>query len=96
MPVDPIAPITANLSANQERAKQPIEEFKEFLAKAIQEVDAKHKKSEELVKKVATGEAENLHEVMIALEEADVALQLTLQIRNKIVEAYQEISRMQV
>jgi flagellar hook-basal body complex protein FliE len=39
---------------------------------------------------------DNLHQVMIASEKADIALQFTVQIRNKILEAYQEIMRMNV
>lgn len=38
----------------------------------------------------------NLHEVMIAAEKADIALQFTLQVRNKIMDAYNEIMRMQI
>ena len=43
-----------------------------------------------------TGKPVDLHQVMIAAEQAGLALQLTVQVRNKIIEAYQEISRMQV
>jgi flagellar hook-basal body complex protein FliE len=45
---------------------------------------------------LATGQAENLHKVMIDAEKADIALQFTLQVRNKLLEAYQEIMRMQI
>ncbi|MFO7154117.1 MAG: flagellar hook-basal body complex protein FliE [Caldicoprobacter oshimai] len=45
---------------------------------------------------LATGQVENLHKVMIDAEKADIALQFTLQIRNKLLEAYQEIMRMQI
>ena len=45
---------------------------------------------------LATGGTENLHSVMIDLEKADIALQFTLQVRNRIMEAYHEIMRMQL
>lgn len=45
---------------------------------------------------LATGGMENLHGVMIDLEKADIALQFTLQVRNRIMEAYHEIMRMQL
>ncbi len=45
---------------------------------------------------LATGQVENLHKVMIDAEKADIALQFTLQVRNKLLEAYQEIMRMQI
>ena len=47
-------------------------------------------------RKFATGESENLHELMIMLEEAKLALDLTVEVRNKAIEAYQELTRMQV
>ncbi|MCM8901223.1 flagellar hook-basal body complex protein FliE [Caldicoprobacter algeriensis] len=45
---------------------------------------------------LATGQVENFHKVMIDAEKADIALQFTLQVRNKLLEAYQEIMRMQI
>ena len=42
------------------------------------------------------GKSKNIHETMIALNKADIAFRMTLQVRNKLVEAYQEIIRMQV
>jgi flagellar hook-basal body complex protein FliE len=46
--------------------------------------------------KLMTGEADNTHEAMIAAEKADIALRLTIQIRNKVIDAYNEIMRMQI
>jgi flagellar hook-basal body complex protein FliE len=48
------------------------------------------------VQKLAVGEAGNLHEVMIHLEEARLSFQLLAQVRNRMLEAYQEVMRMQV
>lgn len=52
--------------------------------------------ADQAVWRLAAGQADNLHEVMIAVERASIALELTIAIRNKLVEAYQEIMRMQV
>ena len=46
--------------------------------------------------KLAAGELEDISQAVVASEKADIALQLTLQVRNKVVDAYQEIMRMQV
>ena len=46
--------------------------------------------------KLAAGQVEDISEVVIAGEKAAIAVQLTMQVRNKMVEAYQEIMRMQV
>ena len=52
--------------------------------------------SDTLTEKLALGKEVDLHEVMIASQKASVTMQLTLEIRNKAVEAYQEMMRMQV
>ncbi|NPV43052.1 MAG: flagellar hook-basal body complex protein FliE [Firmicutes bacterium] len=70
--------------------------FKELLVKELQKVNSLQKNSEYLNNKLILGEVENVHQVMIAAEKADLALQLTLQIRNKILDAYNEIMRMQI
>ena len=54
------------------------------------------KRSETLANEAAIGGDVDLHDVMIAAEKASVAMQLTLQVRNKLVEAYQDVMRMQV
>jgi flagellar hook-basal body complex protein FliE len=43
-----------------------------------------------------TGQTQNIHQTMVALQEADVSFQLMMQIRNKLVSAYEEIQRMQI
>lgn len=48
------------------------------------------------LQRLAAGEATNLHDVMVRLEEARLSLQLMLQVRNRALEAYQEVMRMQV
>ena len=46
--------------------------------------------------KLFTGETNNLHQAMISMQEASVAFSLMVEVRNKLVESYQEIMRMQV
>jgi flagellar hook-basal body complex protein FliE len=53
-------------------------------------------KAQDIAEKFALGEVTDIHEVMIAAEEAGVALDLVMEIRNKLLDAYQEIMRMQV
>lgn len=48
------------------------------------------------VKENSTGGPVDLHDVMIAMEKADISLQMLVQVRNKTVDAYQEIMRMQI
>lgn len=70
--------------------------FGEILAASLNKVDELQKQSEAAKIQFLTGQAPDIHTVMIAGEKANLALQLTVQIRNKVIEAYQEIMRMQV
>jgi flagellar hook-basal body complex protein FliE len=70
--------------------------FGEILNKALDDVNSAQLKADGLVKKFLTGEIQDIHQVTIAMEEARLMMQLAVEVRNKIVEAYQEISRIQV
>lgn len=71
-------------------------DFKTLLANALHKVDAAQKESMLMTQKLIAGEVEDLHQVMIAAQKASITLDLTIQVRNKVVEAYQEIMRMQM
>lgn len=70
--------------------------FAEKLWQALEEVNALQKEADQAILDVALGKEENLHRAIIALERANLALGLVVQVRNKAIEAYQEIMRMQV
>lgn len=70
--------------------------FGSFLMEAMDNVNNAQKISEKFKDMLAIGELDNLHDLTIASEKADVALQITLGIRNKIVDAYKEILRIQI
>ncbi len=72
------------------------ESFSDFLKDSLAKVSSLEKESEEHTLKLVTGESENIHEAMIAAQKADIALQFTMQIRNKVLDAYNEIMRMQI
>ncbi|MFZ5898487.1 MAG: flagellar hook-basal body complex protein FliE [Bacillota bacterium] len=70
--------------------------FGEVLTRAIEELNASQVKADKAVQGFLSGEVKDVHQVMIALEEAHLMMQLSLEVRNKLVEAYQELSRMPV
>ncbi len=70
--------------------------FADMLKNSINEINSLQQQSAEMKSSLVTGEVNELHQVMISAEKSSLAFQLTLQIRNKVVEAYQEIMRMQV
>ncbi len=97
MKVDfPIQNLNIGAGIKNEAALKDKVPFMDFLNNAIQETNRLQLESERLNEAFAMGKKDNLHQVMIAAEKADIALQFTIQIRNKILEAYQEIMRMPV
>lgn len=70
--------------------------FSEILQKSIAEVNALQKEADQSVQDLAMGTGGDLHATMIALEKAELSFKLMMQVRNKIVAAYEEIMRMQV
>ncbi len=70
--------------------------FGQMLTRALSELSAQEARVDELNGMLARGEAVELHEIVIATEKARLALDLAVQVRNKVVEAYQEIMRMPV
>lgn len=70
--------------------------FDDMLKNALKEVSAAQNASDTKTDQLLTGEVQDVHEVMIASQKASLSLQMTMQVRNKVVEAYQEVMRMQV
>jgi flagellar hook-basal body complex protein FliE len=75
--------------------KEMWDNFGNKLRAAIDEVDGLDKQAQHLTNEFVLGRIENLHDVMIAAEKARTAMSLTLEVRNKALDAYKEIMRMQ-
>jgi flagellar hook-basal body complex protein FliE len=71
-------------------------DFGLWLSRALTRVNEDLAQADAGLQRLAAGDAQNLHQVMIALEEARLGLQLAVQVRNRLLEAYQEVLRMQV
>ncbi|MCX5827432.1 MAG: flagellar hook-basal body complex protein FliE [Deltaproteobacteria bacterium] len=85
-----------------QKVKQPFRQeksgnsFGNVLKDAVNEVSQMQVQADQSVTKMQVQESGSLHEVMIALEKADISFRTMLQVRNKALEAYQEIMRMSV
>jgi len=62
----------------------------------LEEVNALQRDAGESVEKLVAGEINDVHEVMVAVEKAGVSFELLMELRNKMIEAYQELMRIQV
>lgn len=82
------------------KTMQPPEEssgkFADFLKTSIENVNEAQFNSDQKTKALAMGEIDNLHEVMIAAQKASITLETTVQVQKKVIDAYNEIMRMQV
>ncbi len=76
--------------------EQPAKSFSETLKESIQSVSDVQTQAGQAIIDLTTGKKQDLHQTMVAIEKADVTFQLMMQVRNKIVSAYEEISRMQI
>ena len=96
-PISPIKP-AALFDLLQQTAKtaQKPGEFQTAFQGAIQNLEAAHKDASAAVEKFLNGENEELHTTIMATQRAEIAFDLGLQVRNKVVAAYQEIMRMQM
>ena len=72
------------------------EGFSSFLADAISHVNQVQQSSQSAVEKFLSGEDEEVHKVALATQEAEITLDLFMQIRNKVIQAYQQVMQMQM
>lgn len=70
--------------------------FANWVEKELSSLNTQLVTAEQGIQKLATGTAENLHEVMLQLEQARLAMQVAAQVRSRVLEAYQDVMRMQV
>ena len=96
MKIDSIASIgnmVENKGVNTHKGKTT---FSEVLKDSIQKAGELEKEADQEAIKLAKMETQDIHNTMIAIEKADLTFQLMMQVRNKIISAYEEIMRMQV
>jgi flagellar hook-basal body complex protein FliE len=103
MAIDPITrvnTVSQLTPPNGTGAQGPVDEaltdFGTVLSNALGTLNQKEAVANSAISSLAAGEDIEIHQVMLAMQEADISFQLALEVRNKVVEAYQEVMRMQV
>ena len=94
--VSPLPPITPTAPTQAPAGTGPTSNVKTDFAAGLEQVQKLTDTADQLGAQVATGKLENIHDFMAASAKANLAVELTATVRNKAVEAYQEIMRMQV
>lgn len=80
----------------QDKASGSGQSFLDHLKDSIKETNGMQKSADKLAVDVATGKSANLHETMLAVTQAELTFNLMVQVRNRALEAYQEVMRMPV
>jgi flagellar hook-basal body complex protein FliE len=70
--------------------------FSDILTKSFEKVNEQQHDADQAIKELVSGRTKNIHETLLTVERADASLKLAMQVRNKILDAYREIMRMQV
>lgn len=91
-----LPPISTTSPQRSSAGPNPTGDFGAMLRNALAEVNQTQLESARMDRLLAQGQLTNVHEAVIAAEKATLSLELTVQIRNKLLEAYQEVMRMNV
>ncbi|MBQ9634257.1 MAG: flagellar hook-basal body complex protein FliE [Schwartzia sp.] len=100
MVMEPLQMTPVKMSATShlgETIPEPeVKTFGQYMIDALKQTNDLQKKSDAMNAALAAGEVEDISQVVIAGQKAEIALQLTMQVRNRALSAYQELMRMQV
>ncbi len=97
-PVQPAYPAPAGPSGAGAAAPQAVKgkDFKTILLDSLEEVNRLQTEADQGVQRWLTGETDNLAEVLTAVNKADIAFDLLMEVRNKLTDAYREIQQMRI
>ena len=98
--VVPVAPVDAPewdiAAAGVGKTAPAGAEFGHLISDGLSHVNAQLAASDVDLQRIATGDVQNLHQVMMRLEESRLSFQLLMQVRNRLLEAYQDVMKMQI
>ena len=83
-----------NMPSNNEKNSKDDSSFNDILTKSLKEVNSAQIKSINVLNSLVVGKTENIHETMIQMQKASISFQMMMKVRNKLVDAYNEIIKM--
>ncbi|MGQ9524904.1 MAG: flagellar hook-basal body complex protein FliE [Armatimonadota bacterium] len=95
MQIEPIGQYPQTASAPQTSGQQGVS-FAEMVTNAIDAVTDAQSRADKAVERVAEGDLESVHDALLAIQQATQGIKLLVQVRNKVIEAYQEVMRTQI
>jgi len=96
LPISPISPASVIAAPSLGAGSNSAGGFGSILQDAMGKVGELHDDASKSVESFLSGEGDDLHKTIMTTQRADLAMELFLQVRNKVVQAYQEVMRMQV
>lgn len=94
--INSLQQISGQIKPELASSKEDSSDFGKMLGDAIKQVNQSQIESEKMTNQLVTGEVQDVHQVMLAAQKASLSLNLTVEVRNKVIESYQEIMRMQM
>jgi len=94
--IDTISLLTTKANSTVNKADSANEDFSKILQQSIEEINDTQVKSDRAMADIATGEVKDLHQAAIAINKAEISMKMMLEIRNKALSAYKEISKTQI
>ncbi len=98
--INPIGPLRDPERTHEAQRKtaagKDVPSFKQTLSSFMKDVNSMQVKADKSIEKMAAGEITDVHQVMNTVQEAKVAFNMMMEIRNKVMEAYQEVMRMRL
>jgi flagellar hook-basal body complex protein FliE len=91
-----LSPASAGIAARPQAATEAQKPFKDFMLEALNEVNTMQQDADKAVQQLVTGGDANAAEVLTTLQKADMSFKLMMQIRNKLVQAYQEVNNIRI
>ncbi len=95
MNIHSVGNITTQMPSVQPAAKKP-DNFAALMQHYVQQANQETKAASKAGMELAMGESKNVSETLLAMQKADLSFQLMVGVRNKLVDAYREVMRMQV
>ena len=85
-----------NITTHNKNEENKSSEFSDIISGVINNVNNSQVNANNMVNSFIKGEDVSMHNVMLAVEESQISMQLLIELRNKLVEAYQEVNRVQL
>ncbi|MGE4546240.1 MAG: flagellar hook-basal body complex protein FliE [Desulfurella sp.] len=96
MKIDSIPTNNISNALNDSNSKKDNTSFADLLAKSLNDVNKLQITADNAINEIATGKMDNIQDAVMAIEKADISMRLLLEVKNKAVQAYNQIMNMQV